>query len=274
MSRISTFVTDYYDYVTYKLADQRVKDWPLLGSPVPLLLIVGTYLYVIRVAGPWFMRNRKPYALKNVIVAYNVFQVLANAYIAFGMLTSGWIGNPNVTCFPPDYSHNPTAMRMAKMVWYMMVLKVLDFLETGFFILRKKENQASFLHVYHHVSTVMLAYLTAKYIPGGGVTFQLILNCSVHVVMYSYYLLSLVGPDVPLLRSFVRSGYMTTFKKSLTTIQMVQFVIMILYCLYLIFNFSCPTPTIIHHLLLLDVIYIFYLFYDFYKATYLSKKAS
>lgn len=51
------------------------------------------------------------------------------------------------------------------------MIKILDLLETIFFVLRKKQNQVSFLHVYHHVGMVMGGWGATKYIPGGHVTF-------------------------------------------------------------------------------------------------------
>jgi len=36
-----------------------------------------------------------------------------------------------------------------------------------FFILRKKNGQITFLHVYHHGSMVLLWWVGVKFIPGG-----------------------------------------------------------------------------------------------------------
>lgn len=34
------------------LSDPRVADWPLMGSPIPLLVILSIYLFVVYVVGP------------------------------------------------------------------------------------------------------------------------------------------------------------------------------------------------------------------------------
>nr|CAD7195083.1 unnamed protein product [Timema douglasi] len=142
---------------------------------------------------------------------------------------------------------------MAAMVWYEMCLKLIDFIETGFFILRKKESQRSFLHLYHHVSTLFIVYLSAKYLPGGSVTFPMILNAMVHVLMYTYYLLTLMGPRMQ------------------RRINKVQFVIVLLYSMQM-FNPDCKIPTIIPYVFVPNVLLVFYLFYDFYQKAYKSKK--
>lgn len=44
---------------------------------VPILTAIA-YLFVIFVLGPAFMRHKKAYSLKYVILAYNTLQILAN----------------------------------------------------------------------------------------------------------------------------------------------------------------------------------------------------
>ena len=65
-------------------ADPRVRDWLLMSSPAPTLLICLAYLLVVRVLGPIFMKNREPYSLKYPMLAYNLFQVLFNGWIFLG----------------------------------------------------------------------------------------------------------------------------------------------------------------------------------------------
>lgn len=90
-------------------------------------------------------------------------------------------------------------------------------LDTAFFLLRKKNNQLTFLHVYHHSTMFGLWWIGVKYVAGGSSFLGAMFNCYVHVLMYSYYFLSACGPEaVP--RSWL------WWKKYLTLIQMAQFV--------------------------------------------------
>ena len=102
--------------------------------------------------------------------------------------------------------------------------KYVELLDTVFFALRKKWNQISFLHVYHHaimplymfigvcnllffnylIDTLIKLLLNwieimknfiiifkVRWLPGGHIGFGGgLLNSLVHVVMYSYYLLA------------------------------------------------------------------------------------
>nr|CAD7260765.1 unnamed protein product [Timema shepardi] len=62
------------------------------------------------------------------------------------ILTSGWTDKIGLGCHPVRFEDDPD-------------LKM-------FFVLRKKLNQVSFLHVYHHISTIGIGYLGSKYLPG------------------------------------------------------------------------------------------------------------
>ena len=68
--------------------------------------------------------------------------------------------------------------------------------ETGIFVLRKKDNQTTALHLYHHVSTFLLAWITLKYNAISPLTFMSFINSFIHIIMYIYYLLAAWEPNV------------------------------------------------------------------------------
>ena len=88
-------------------------------------------------------------------------------------------------------------------------------LDSVFFVLRKKTNQLTFLHIYHHSTMFCLWWIGVKYVAGGSSFLGAMFNCGVHVLMYLYYFLAACGPSV---RKFL------WWKKYLTMIQMAQFV--------------------------------------------------
>lgn len=67
------------------LPDQRVKDWALMTSPKPLAGIIATYLVVIKLVLPYYMRGRRPYELRSLIKWYNVVQIVANSVVTWGV---------------------------------------------------------------------------------------------------------------------------------------------------------------------------------------------
>lgn len=63
--------------------DPRTNNWPLISSPVPGLTILAAYLYFVLSWGPRYMANRKPYKLENMLIAYNLIQVIVSTYIFY-----------------------------------------------------------------------------------------------------------------------------------------------------------------------------------------------
>ncbi|XP_051162075.1 elongation of very long chain fatty acids protein 4-like [Leptopilina boulardi] len=252
---------DTFNYYYYDQADTRVKGLLFMDSPWPMILILFSYLYFVFQCGPRFMKNRPAYELKSFIKFYNIFQIISNAYLVKEILAV----HPDAValrCMPIDYSNNPDAVRMVRMTYFVFLLKIVDLIETGMFVLRKKYNQISWLHLYHHFTTALVAWISTRYIAGGMAVFYPAMNCSVHVIMYTYYLLSTTD-------SLKR--YVLPFKRYVTIIQMVQFVILIFHALIATFP-SCAVPKLPAYLMILDVLFNFNLFYNFYKRTYLTPK--
>lgn len=69
-------------------------------------------------------------------------------------------------CEPLDFSDTYDGITAAKLCYCYMMLKMLDLLDTLFFVLRKKANQVSFLHVYHHVAVLAASYFGVSFAPG------------------------------------------------------------------------------------------------------------
>lgn len=97
--------------------------------------------------------------------------------------------------------------------WISLLVRVAELVETVFFVLRKKQNQVSHLHVYHHVSTIILLWAFFKYSAGMMEIYIAILNSMIHVIMYSYYLLTIFK---------VFPKYLNMFKPILTSMQLVS----------------------------------------------------
>jgi GNS1/SUR4 family len=83
----------------------------------------------------------------------------------------------------------------ARGCYVYFVAKLTELLDTIFFVLRKKDNQVSFLHLYHHSVMPLISWGCTKYYPGGHGTFIGVINSFVHIVMYFYYMMAAMGPE-------------------------------------------------------------------------------
>jgi hypothetical protein len=113
--------------------DPRTKDFPLMSSPLHTLGICMGYVYFVKVLGPRFMENRKPFQLKSILIFYNLFQVLfsawlfyevsstpfialqvLNSYLSLQIGISGWLtGHYNFRCQPVEYNNSPRTLRVS-----------------------------------------------------------------------------------------------------------------------------------------------------------------
>ncbi|KAG5276032.1 hypothetical protein AALO_G00127160 [Alosa alosa] len=248
---------------TLENGDKRTDPWLLVYSPMPVICIFLLYLGVIWI-GPRLMKNREPVDLKAVLIVYNFAMVLLSVYMFHEFLMSSWLANYSYLCQPVDYSTNPLAMRMASVCWWFFFSKVIELSDTIFFILRKKNNQLTFLHVYHHGTMIFNWWAGVKYLAGGQSFFIGLLNTFVHIVMYSYYGLAALGPHM--------QKYLW-WKRYLTSLQLLQFVLLTIHTTYNLYA-DCDFPDamnivgITHYLLSLIV-----LFSNFYYQSYVTRKS-
>ena len=71
MEAVQGYVFDllnFYDRL-WELRDPRVENLPLMSGPLPTVLICLTYVYVVTVWGPNFMRDRKPIEIRDGVNA-------------------------------------------------------------------------------------------------------------------------------------------------------------------------------------------------------------
>jgi len=257
MALLMKYIDHIHD-IFHKNGDPRTNDWPLMSSPFPTLLICLGYVYLVKVAGPKFMENRKPFQLQNVLIAYNLFQVIFSTWLFYECLMGGWLFEYSFKCQPVDYSNSKTATRMVHACWWYYFSKFTEFMDTIFFVLRKKNQHVSTLHVIHHGCMPMSVWFGVKFTPGGHSTFFGLLNTFVHIIMYTYYLLSALGP------SFQKFLW---WKKYLTTLQMVQFVAIMVHAFQLLF-IDCNYPKAFVWWIGLHAVMFFFLFKEFYQQQY------
>ncbi|XP_054274145.1 elongation of very long chain fatty acids protein AAEL008004-like isoform X2 [Macrosteles quadrilineatus] len=257
MALILQYIDDMHR-VFNKHGDPRTNNWLLMSSPFPTLAICLSYVYLVKVLGPRLMENRKPFELRNVLIGYNLFQVIFSSWLFYECLMGGWWGEYSFRCQPVDYSNSPSATRMVNVCWWYYFSKFTEFMDTIFFVLRKKNQHVSTLHVIHHGCMPMSVWFGVKFTPGGHSTFFGLLNTFVHIIMYSYYLLAALGPGM--------QKYLW-WKKYLTSLQMAQFIAIMVHAFQLLF-IDCNYPRAFVWWIGMHAVMFFFLFKEFYNQSY------
>ncbi|XP_039483226.1 elongation of very long chain fatty acids protein 7 [Drosophila santomea] len=244
---------------------QAVVDIPALyKDPWYMITVLGLYLYFVTKAGPHFMEWRKPYELKRLILVHNFIQVVSCIYVIKEVLL---ITDNTIYFFWKcrDVGSSPELVRRYyNLAYFLFWLKISELIETVIFVLRKKQNQVSRLHLFHHFSTVTLVYILINLNENGSAAyFCVFLNSIVHVIMYSYYFVAAVAD-----KNLVRA--LTPVKKCITVTQMTQFALILTQVASQLVLCGMPPLVLLYFTAVIGG--MFYGFYDFYNSAYQISK--
>uniref|UniRef100_A0A8C0GKV8 Elongation of very long chain fatty acids protein 2 n=1 Tax=Chelonoidis abingdonii TaxID=106734 RepID=A0A8C0GKV8_CHEAB len=210
-------------FITYLIFhfNSRVRGWFLLDSYLPTFFLTVVYLLSIWL-GTKFMKNRPAFSLRGHLIMYNLGVTVLSLYMLIELMLSSWEGGYNLQC-QNLVSAGEADIRVTKVLWWYYFSKGIEFMDTIFFVLRKKNSQITFLHVYHHATMFNIWWCVLNWIPCGQSKcfFGPTLNSFIHVLMYSYYGFSVI----PSMRKYL------WWKKYLTQAQLIQFLLTIIHTL-------------------------------------------
>ena len=133
-------------------SDVYFQGYPLFdGGPTKFLTVMLLWLWFVTKLGPNFMKNRKPFVLRQIMMCYNAILVVINAHFIYASLKWLDFGRKSLLTKLPErnqWSDKAIAEIPEKAVYGFS--KLFDLFDTILFVLRKKSNQITFLHVYHH----------------------------------------------------------------------------------------------------------------------------
>lgn len=250
-------VLSRYDYYL-SLGDPRVQSWLLMDTPVATVSISLVYVILCNIV-PKILKGRTIPVYYPVLM-YNFGLVLLNLYMVTELIltTRGY----NWRCQEVDYSNDEMPVRTAKVLWWFYFSKVIEMLDTVFFICKGNYRQLSFLHIYHHSTMFIIWWVGIKYVAGGNSVPPALLNSIIHVIMYSYYFFAAFGP---------RFKKYLWWKKYLTTFQLVQFVIDFVHGV-IAYRDGCSFPHWMYYTMMGYMITFLILFGNFYVVNYVMQK--
>lgn len=263
--------------------DDAIKGGLFITTPWLTYGLILGYIFFVCLIGPAFMKNREPFKLKNVIRFYNLAEMFLAASLFYRVNEA--IESP-LTFFQPSKVFNLTdgcADKLFGMCNFILFVRTSEFLDTIFFTLRKKSNQITFLHVYHHAFVPFYAYWVFRYAPTRYNVFILYMNSFVHIIMYFYYFLATFQESRQSQtpnsngqarnykrRSFIQTQieYLLKFKKYMTLLQISQFIILTFYSIWpIVFN---PFKSLVPGIFIAANLYVALSFLGLFLQFYLS----
>lgn len=251
----------FWDSIT----DDRVNEFYLLrGGPSIIVSLIGVYLCFVLWLGPKLMAKHESFKLNNILLIYNLGMAAANLWLFVQGLWVSDYGLDTLGCgkFGGDIGQSPR--RGIYLGYLFFVTKLVELLDTIFFVLRKKKEQITFLHVFHHSIVPLFCWIGIKLAPGGPNGFFPLINSFIHVVMYTYYALTTFGPRV--------QPYLW-WKKYLTKLQMLQFVLVMINAVTTFMSTNCKFPIVFAYLQASVASIFLFLFAMFYQSAYRQQKS-
>lgn len=181
----------------------------------PWVPVAGTVAYLTVVFGLKFLLaavGARPVELKLAFAAHNALLCVLSVAMLAGVVEGVWAewsanGHDVFELYCDRAQRLNTGGRLWFWVYVFYLSKFYEFVDTLFLVVRQKP--LTFLHVYHHASTVVVAYL-GLYDNASYCWIAVAQNSFVHVLMYYYYCV----------RGF---GINPWWKRYLTVMQMIQF---------------------------------------------------
>jgi GNS1/SUR4 family len=130
--------------------------------------------------------SQNPLKLVWFLTPYNLAMAALNLFICLELLINSRKLGYDLLCEPVHDSNSYNEMgvsivgcipvkeisektpQIRRALWWFYFSKLLEFTDTFCFIVRKKDNQLTFLHVYHHSTMPTLWWIGVKWVPSGS----------------------------------------------------------------------------------------------------------
>lgn len=199
----------------------------------------------------------KPYICA-IKLFHNIMSIFISMYLFQGILNKALYYNYKVY----GNIYNKDEVGMENMLTMFYLSKFYELFDTMLMIAQSNYHQISFLHIYHHVSIIIVWLLIVKFEPGGDAYLSALINSFVHVIMYFYYLLASFIKNKTTRQKYLWWG------KYLTKMQLLQFGINFIHAFYCLFADNYNKQIV--YLQLFYMMTFMSLFAQFYKKKYIK----
>ncbi|SCO93316.1 long chain polyunsaturated fatty acid elongation enzyme, putative [Plasmodium malariae] len=175
-----------------------------------------------------YKHTRLDGVVEKLLPVYNLIQILLSLVITVLTIYEARKRKFSVFYNYVDFSKK----NIAFCCWLFYLNKLFDFMDTVLIFLRRKWNQFTFLHIYHHISVFLIMWINTSVGYDGDIYYVITINSIVHFIMYLYYFIASLKFSIPLFA-----------KACVTYIQMIQFICIMIptsSVLYLKYNSLYP----------------------------------
>jgi elongation of very long chain fatty acids protein 4 len=259
------------DAISTTVRQAAVHNWPLWRLDYAFA-IACTYLAFVVAAKLLFDKGERPAAgaekkklticekirkegcfMFFAVALYNITQVVLCGWMVYRAVLEYRKRSFSLVCNVHDLAEDGLAF----VTHCFYLSKALDFFDTLFMIIKGNWRQVSFLHVYHHFTIFLFYWLNAQCNYDGDAYLSIVLNGTIHFIMYGYYFATSFNITVPMF-----------IKKSITNSQLTQFCIMETQGVALLVMDGCGSPRKVTILYMAYISTMLMLFLNFKRQNY------
>jgi len=272
-TELDASVVDFFNPLAKDTSMRQASknDWPLWRMDYSVT-IAFTYLAIVLTCKLLLDRGERPaqasdkkklsvsekiqkegLVMFSCVAIYNLTQVVLCGWMVYRAIVEHRRRSFTLVCNVHDLAEDGLAF--ISHCFYLS--KALDFVDTMFMIIKGNWRQVSFLHVYHHFSIFLFYWLNAQCNYDGDAYFSIVLNGSIHFVMYGYYFVTAFNVTVPMF-----------IKKAITNSQLTQFCLMELQGVALLTMNGCGSSRRVTILFMVYISTMLVLFMNFKRQNY------
>lgn len=211
-------------YILFLAWFAKFEGYATFSKASALVPVIGTILYVslVYVGSRWMRQRRRPCKerVTEYMVVYNIFQLALSLFAAVSISQEARRLNFHIWGNQVDPRHD----WMAFLIWGHYHNQYIEMFDTAVNVLRKKWDKISWMHVYLRLLTTWSWFFVVRYGGCGGDSyFPAMVQSAVRIPVYFFYLCSILGLPIPLL------------KETVTKIQLLQFLVLLVHAVLVFF---------------------------------------
>lgn len=118
-------ISEKFEQILYDDADPRIRNKPLMGSPLPVIAICIFYAFLIKVVMAKWMSARKAYKTRFLSLSLNSYLFSVSCYFLYKSSSLAWFKSYSWRCEPLDKSSSGDALEV-QTIFFEAFVKIVQ----------------------------------------------------------------------------------------------------------------------------------------------------
>ncbi|OQR79044.1 elongation of very long chain fatty acids protein 5-like [Tropilaelaps mercedesae] len=186
---------DWLDELVHLDRDPRTSQWWSTGYiAVPMALVLYTVAATIVPMVTSERKKRLP--ISAVVLPYNAIMCASHALVGAMLFIAYQGSGRSFICQDRSFEMNAASSSILNLMWLYLVLKVLSMFDALILLSALKEKRVTNAVVLNGFLSVPTVWWFLRYGADGHGVLGVVVLCLVDALTYSYYLCSMLGPNV------------------------------------------------------------------------------